>query len=224
VNDAALPAAGESRELLLDGGAGRIDALLSAPTRPLQPAAFMVVCHPHPLYGGAMTNKVTYTLASTAAQAGLWVLRFNFRGVGRSQGRHDGGHGETDDTVALVNWMSVQLPGARAVLAGFSFGAFISLKAAARTRPQALISVAPPFKYFAQEAKPPRPDCPWLVVHGRDDEVVAYEDTRKQMDSYDPPPQLVALDGVGHYFHGRLTEIRTVVRPFLQQHLAADSA
>ncbi|MFX4861169.1 alpha/beta fold hydrolase, partial [Acinetobacter baumannii] len=84
---------------------------------------FCVVCHPHPLFGGAMTNKVAYTLASCALKAGMAAARFNFRGVGRSTGLHDDGRGEVEDVLAVVAWMRQALPAAECALAGFSFGA-----------------------------------------------------------------------------------------------------
>ncbi len=215
-----LPAPGQSSEALIDGPAGRIEILLSAPREPVEPAGFAVICHPHPLFGGAMSNKVTYALASSANKAGLYALRFNFRGVGRSGGEHDNGRGETDDVEFLATWMREQLPDGPAVLMGFSFGAWVSARAAAQVRPVAQVSIAPPFsKYFDDMPPPPRPPCPWLVVHGTDDEVVDYQQTRRILERYDPPPELVALDGVGHFFHGRLTDLGNIVLPFLQRHV-----
>jgi alpha/beta superfamily hydrolase len=120
--------------------------------------------------------------------------------------------------VAVAEWLRGQVPGAPLLLAGFSFGAFVSLKAAARAQPQLLVSIAPPFKYFAREPLPPRPDAPWLVVHGRDDEIVAYEETRQLLQQYQPPPELETLDGVGHFFHGKLGELDQAVSAFLKRH------
>ena len=202
--------------LLLDGAAGPIETLVAMPSVP--PRGIAVVCHPHPLHGGALSNKVTYTLASCALKAGFVAARFNFRGVGKSAGRHDEGRGETDDTLAVVDWLRAQLPEAPLLLAGFSFGAYVSLKAAAHARPALQVSIAPPFRYFASEPLPPRPPSPWLVVHGRDDEVVAYADTKAVLDGYDPLPELVTLDGVGHFFHGRLGDLEAAVSAFIQRH------
>lgn len=201
--------------LLLDGPAGAIETLVAMPPAP--PSGVAVVCHPHPLHGGALTNKVTYTLASCALKAGLVAARFNFRGVGRSAGRHDEGRGETDDTLVVVEWLRRQAPGAPLLLAGFSFGAFVSLKAAARAHPALQVSVAPPFKYFEGEPLPPRPDAPWLVVHGTDDEVVDYAATRAVLERYAPPPELATLDGVGHFFHGRLGDLERAVSAFIHR-------
>jgi len=211
-----LPAPGTSATVLLPGAAGHIEALVAAPDRP--PAGIAVVCHPHPLHGGALTNKVAYTLASCALKAGLVAARFNFRGVGRSEGAHDEGRGETEDTLAVVAWLRERASGAPLLLAGFSFGAFVSLKAAARARPALQVSIAPPFKYFESEPLPPRPDAPWLVVHGRDDEVVDYESTRAVLARYAPPPELATLDGVGHYYHGRLGDLAATVSGFIRRH------
>lgn len=216
----ALPENGSTEEVLIRGPAGRIEALLSAPQQPLAQAAFAIVCHPHPLFGGAMSNKVTYMLASSAQKAGLYALRFNFRGVGHSEGLHDEGRGETDDVVFLAGWMRERLPQARLVLMGFSFGAWVSVRAAQRLQPVAQVSIAPPFgKYVGDTSVPERPDCPWLVVHGTDDEVVDYAQTKAILDRYRPPPELVTLDGVGHFFHGRLTALGAIVVPFLQRHV-----
>lgn len=215
------PQPGNTEERLIRGPAGCIEAQWSAPRMPLATPAFAIVCHPHPLFGGAMSNKVAYVLASSAQKAGIHALRFNFRGVGRSEGLHDEGRGETDDVVFLVRWMAERLPQARVVLMGFSFGAWVSVRAAQAVKPVAQVSIAPPFgKYLGADAVPARPPCPWLVVHGVDDEVVDYAQTKAALDAYDPPPDLVTLDGVGHFFHGRLTELGAIVTPFLQRHVA----
>lgn len=216
-----FPAKGQSLSQLVTGAAGPIEVLLSAPAQEARGLA--LICHPHPLFGGAMNNKVVYSLASSALKAGLYALRFNFRGVGRSGGLHDEGRGETQDVVQLARLLQLQRPGLPLLLAGFSFGAFVALRAAAELRPQALISIAPPFgKYFGGAPLPVHPACPWLVVHSRDDEVVSYEETREMLAHYDPPPQLVSVDGAGHFFHGRLHDISGAVQPFLQQHLGTD--
>jgi alpha/beta superfamily hydrolase len=217
--DFALPAPGASAELLLPGPAGRIEGLLAAPARALATPAVALVCHPHPLFGGALNNKVAYTLAAAALKAGAHALRFNFRGVGRSEGLHDEGRGETEDVVFLAEVLRQRLPGARLLLAGFSFGAFVSLQASARVAPQLQVSVAPPFgKYFGNAPLPARPPCPWLVIHGRDDEVVSFEATRAILEGYAPPPRLVVTEGSGHFFHGQLGELSATVLGFIQEH------
>jgi alpha/beta superfamily hydrolase len=215
-----LPQPGQSRDVLIQGAAGHIEALIAAPRADVKNAGFAVICHPHPLFGGALSNKVTYTLAATALKAGFFAARFNFRGVGKSQGLHDDGRGETDDTVTVVEWMRERQPDAPLLLMGFSFGAFVSIQAAARARPSLQVSIAPPFsKYFDKAPLPPRPPCPWLVVQGRDDDVVDFSDTQARLAHYQPPPEVVSFDGVGHFFHGRLGDLQNAVTEFITRHL-----
>lgn len=212
-----LPAPGQTRTELIPGAVGVIETLLAAPRGPA--AGFAVICHPHPLFGGALSNKVVYTLAGCALKSGWYAARFNFRGVGRSGGLHDEGRGETDDTLTVVEWLRARLPGAPLLLAGFSFGAFVSIRAAERARPALQVSVAPPFgKYIGALPKPPRPDCPWLVVHSRDDDTVSYADTMGELSHYRPAPEIATLDGAGHFFHGRLGDLQHAVLDFLERH------
>ncbi|MGH8443911.1 MAG: alpha/beta hydrolase, partial [Solimonas sp.] len=194
---------------------------LSGPRAEVAHPGCALVCHPHPLQGGAMSNKVTYTLASCAQKAGAYALRFNFRGVGRSAGPHDEGRGETGDVIFLAGWLRERLPDAPLLLAGFSFGAWVSSHAAARVDPVALVSIAPPFARYRALAPPPSsPHCPWLVVQGTDDEVVGYAETVQALKEFAPSPQLVTMDGVGHFFHNRLSDLADAVQPFMQAHLA----
>lgn len=221
MSETAEPLApGESRSLFVAGPAGRIETLLAAPRG--KPVAVCLVCHPHPLYGGAMSNKVVYSLASAALQAGALTARFNFRGVGKTEGAHDHARGEIDDTVVMAGWLRAQLPGVPLVLAGFSFGAYVSLAAAARCKPALQLSVSVPLSgdYIDGAALPPHPGCPWLAVHGTGDDVVDYARTRAALEAYTPPPRLVTLDGAGHFYHGRLTELHDAVLPFLREHLS----
>ncbi|MDE2149397.1 MAG: hypothetical protein KGJ55_06110 [Gammaproteobacteria bacterium] len=204
-----------TRQLFLPGPAGRLEALLAMPRG--MPRGIAVVCHPHSLYGGALTNKVVYTLAGCALKTGLAALRFNFRGVGDSQGRFDNAIGETDDTLACVDWLARRLPGLPLLLAGFSFGAHVALKAAGRVTPRALVTISIAFgRYVAAAKNPPHPHCPWLAVHSRDDDVVAYADSRVQLQRYAPPPQLLTLDGAGHFYHRHLGQLQAAVLPFLR--------
>jgi alpha/beta superfamily hydrolase len=212
---AGLPDAGESVLGTLAGPAGDLECFVAVPRGEIHGVA--VACHPHPLYGGAMSNKVVYALASAALAQGLVAARFNFRGVGQSQGTYDSARGETDDCLAVVEWLRAQRPGLPLLLAGFSFGAYVSLKAAATAQPAALVSIAPPFgRYFDEAALPPHPGCPWLAVHSRDDDTVSYDETSAILRDYEPAPTLVTVDGAGHFFHGRLQDIKDAVAPFLQ--------
>ena len=213
-----LPAAGETTQGLVEGPAGNIEYALTAPASDARGIA--VFCHPHPLYGGAMSNKVVYSLASTASKFGFLALRFNFRGVGRSQGEHDSARGETQDCVHVANWLRQQAPNLPLLLGGFSFGAFVSLNACTQVRPAGLISVAPPFgRYFGDAPLPPHPGCPWMSLHSRDDEVVGFDETAVILNAYTPPPEQRVVDGAGHFFHGRLQDVQELVQSFVLKHL-----
>lgn len=211
-----IPAASEAMQTLVQGPAGQIECLFTLPKQPAKGG--VVVCHPHPLYGGAMSNKVTYALASSAAKAGFVALRFNFRGVGASQGQHDNARGETDDAVLLAEALRSALPaGLPLVMAGFSFGAYVALSAASRVGAAALMSVAPPFgRYVGGPTPPAAPGCPWRVIHSQDDEVVSYADTVAQLQHYSPPPELLTVEGAGHFFHGRLADVNAALLGLLR--------
>ena len=159
--------------LTIGGPAGKLEALLEAPPvpSPLQPSDFAVICHPHPLHGGSMQNKVVYTIASACQERSMPTLRFNFRGVGASAGSYDEGRGEIQDTLAVVAFGRARWPDAALTLAGFSFGAVVSLMAAAAAAPSRLISVAPAVGGYGAGSIA-RPACPWLIVQGDADEVV----------------------------------------------------
>ena len=204
-------AAPSDSALMLDGPAGAIEAVLSAGDRPAVGVA--VVCHPHPLHEGTMHNKVAYTLARTFANAGIPALRFNFRGVGASEGVHDNGDGETDDAVAMAATMRARHPGLPVWLAGFSFGAFVALRASARVESRGLVLVAPPVQRFAFDQ--PMPAAPVLVVQGDADELVEHARVERWVDATTPRPRLERMAGVGHFFHGHLGALRATVDAFI---------
>ncbi|HEU4619534.1 MAG TPA: alpha/beta fold hydrolase, partial [Gammaproteobacteria bacterium] len=165
------------RAASIAGPVGALEARIDAPTGPAVAAA--VVCHPHPLHGGTLHNKVAYTLAKAFTRLGAAAVRFNFRGVGASEGRHADGAGELDDALAVVEWTRREWPGAPLYLGGFSFGADVALRAAvalgAETdrNPVGLVTVALPVGRVPADF--PAPRCPWLVIHGDRDEVVALD-------------------------------------------------
>jgi uncharacterized protein len=211
----------------LAGPAGPLQALIETPRTegggmPLV-TAFAVVCHPHPLYGGTLDNKVVYTLARTLEQLGAPAIRFNFRGVGASAGRYDEGRGETDDALAVIAYGRQRWPGAQLWLAGFSFGGAVALRAAARGQPERLITVAPGVSTVPlADVEPPR--CPWLIVQGDADEVVPPEAVRSFAQRLSPASELKTLPGAGHFFHGRLNELRDAVLAFMREAAAREAA
>jgi len=177
-------------------------------------AAVAVVCHPHPQHQGTMHNKVVHTLARRFARHGIPAVRFNYRGVGGSAGEYGGGAGEVDDAAAVIGWARERFAAEAVYLAGFSFGGMVALKSALRHATAGLITVAPAIRYFGPSTEPP--DCPWLIVQGEADEIVAAADVRVWAATIDPPPLLRTLGDVGHYFHGALPALGSIADEFLE--------
>jgi uncharacterized protein len=201
--------------LVLQGPAGALEALLDFPADPVSPAACAVVCHPHPLFGGTLTNKVVHTLARAFTDVGVPSLRFNFRGVGASAGTHDEGRGEVQDVLAAVRYCRERWPQVHLWLAGFSFGAAVAVRASSEAKPVGLIAVAPAVDRL--EIATVVPASPWLVLLGDADEVVPPQRMLEWAQRLRPTPVTQVLAGAGHYFHGRLPELRERVTAFLNQ-------
>jgi alpha/beta superfamily hydrolase len=207
------PPAAES--LVLQGPAGVLEAQLDFPADGRAPAAYAVVCHPHPLFGGTLTNKVVHTLARAFTEVGMPSLRFNFRGVGRSAGSYDEGRGEVQDVLAAVRYGRERWPQARLWLAGFSFGAAVAVQASSVAQPAGLVAVAPAVDRLDVAAV--MPASPWLVLLGDADDVVSPQRMLQWAQGLRPAPVTQVLAGAGHYFHGRLPELRERVTAFLNQ-------
>jgi alpha/beta superfamily hydrolase len=198
--------------LAIEGQAGALEAIIEDPG--IEGPSYALVCHPHPLFGGTMDNKVVTTAARALQATGMPTIRFNFRGVGASAGVFDQGIGEIDDAEAVAGWGERRWPGRSLVVAGFSFGAYVALRLAQRRSAQAqaprhLITIAPAIQRFDGMEAVPR--CPWLVVQGDADEVVDPAAVIEWVNSLDPKPRLVVFPGVGHFFHGRLHDLRDAV-------------
>lgn len=203
----------KSESLIAPGPAGDLETVVDVP----ESAAireFAVVCHPHPLHGGTMTNKVAHMLAKAFNAAGIAAIRFNFRGVGKSSGAYADGIGETDDTLAIIEWARSRWTGASVSLAGFSFGGAVAIRAAAAIEPARLVTVAPAVdRVHVPIDRLPR--CPWLVLQGDQDEVVDPSAVRAWIDQLPDPPELAIFPGVGHYFHGTLNDLKQTVVDWL---------
>jgi len=198
-----------SLRLSIPGAAGSLEAV-AADSSGFAVPSYGVLCHPHPLFGGTMDNKVVTTLAGALQDAGIATLRFNFRGVGASSGAFDGGIGETADAAAVAAYGALRWPGRKLVLAGFSFGAYVALRLALEQDASRLITVAPPVGRFDFSALAP-PNCPWLVIQGDADEIVDPASVVAWVADLEPRPRLIVMPGVSHFFHGRLKELKDAV-------------
>lgn len=199
-----------------EGPAGRIEGILREAAPPVNRAA--IVCHPHPLFGGTMHNKVVFRIARVFQDAGFAVLRFNFRGTGRSEGTHDDGRGEQDDLRAAITFIEQKYEDAEIWLAGFSFGAAMMLRAACSDgRIRALVAAgAPVSKYdFSQLVHCDRPK---LFVQGALDEFGPPDELTRFVDRLDEPKTLKIIDGADHFFEGHLTELAQAVANFIARY------
>lgn len=193
----------------IQGPVGQLEALLE------QPEAFdgrrvAVLCHPHPQHQGTMQNKVVHTLARAMNDLGILAVRFNFRGVGASDGDYSDGLGELDDLEYVAAWARQRWPKSELWLAGFSFGAVVSARAAAQLAPARLVSIAPAVSILGRELAAV-PAMPWLIVQGDADDVVACSDVIEWVETLEPRPELIVLPGVGHFFHGHLVPLRELL-------------
>lgn len=167
----------------------------------------VIICHPHPLFAGTMENKVVTTVFRTFRNMGANAIRFNYRGVGQSEGAYGEGVGEIDDLMSVCHWVKSVRPNDEIWLAGFSFGSFIAASAANRLQASQLITIAPAVEHFNFD-EIDFPKCPWLVLQGEVDEVVppklVYEWIAKQIN----PPKLIKFSESSHFFHGKLTALK----------------
>jgi hypothetical protein len=198
------------------GPAGSLEARIEDPAPGLVPRVVGVVCHPHPLYGGTMQNKVVHTAARAMQELGAPTVRFNFRGVGASEGGYDEGVGEVEDALAACAWARARWRCEALWLAGFSFGAAVALRAALTARPEALVTIAPPVGRIIVDPVA-RPLCPWLVVQGGRDELVDAGEVRWWASGFAPPPRLALLAEAEHFFHGQLGGLRAAIVEFLAE-------
>lgn len=197
-----------AERVIIVGPFGSLEAIAEDPGADAD--RYAVVCHPHPSFGGTMDNKVVTTVSRALHETGMATLRFNFRGVGSSEGAFDEGIGETADADAAASWGARRWPGRQLVIAGFSFGAYVALRLAQARQAALLITIAPPVGRFDFSGMAV-PDCPWLVVQGAADDVVDPQSVIRWASDLHPQPRLVVMPEVGHFFHSRLHELRDVV-------------
>ena len=209
----AFPVA--NAEISLPGPAGALQAYAEFPSTHDAATPIAVICHPHPPDGGSMHNKVVSTIAKAFNDCGYIALRFNFRGVGSSEGSYDQGRGELADCRAVIDWTIARRPQSTLALAGFSFGAWVALKAAESYSSAVMVSIAPPvgFRDFG-DVQAPR--CPWLAIQGEADEIVPLAGVLAWLQAQHPTPEIVSMPGTSHFFHGQLVPLREHIKHFLQ--------
>ncbi|MEO6749071.1 MAG: alpha/beta fold hydrolase [Casimicrobiaceae bacterium] len=194
----------------IDGPTGTLALAVNAPAD--APAGLALITHPHPLQGGTLDNKVVQTLAKTFVALGYAAVRFNFRGVGTSQGTFDEGNGETDDALAVLAYARQRFGGLPLALAGFSFGSFVQTRVAARVAFERMVLVGAAVNRFEVAHVPPET----IVIHGEEDDVVPLADVL----NWARPQQLpiVVFPGCGHFFHGRLVQLQQVITASYPRH------
>lgn len=203
------------RQFFLQGSAGRLEATLW--TRPEMEVSRLcaVVCHPHPLFGGTLHNKVVYQVAKTLHRLGALVLRFNFRGAGMSEGKHDQGRGEGEDVRAAIDFLAETFPAAPILLAGFSFGAAVGLReGCGDERVAELVGLGLPandssFSFLESCTKPK------LFVQGEHDQYGSAEKMRALYSAVPEPKQLVVVPGADHFFTGKLDKVESAVNEWM---------
>jgi len=205
---------------LIQGPGGVLEVRLATPPNWQAAHPFVVIAHPHPLHGGSLNNKVVHTLAKTAYATGLASLRFNFRGVGQSTGEFAQGVGEQQDLLSVVHWMQHQYPQAPCWLAGFSFGGYVAAAAHAQAQARHLLLVAPAMNLF-DVSQLQINSIPWLVIMDQQDEVVSSNLVQAWIDQQTTPPTVEWLDGVGHFFHGKLAILSDICQQAMQACLRA---
>jgi uncharacterized protein len=209
------------KDVELRGTAGRLEALLWIPKHAEETRLAAVVCHPHPLYQGTMHNKVVYQTAKTLESLGIPVLRFNFRGVGTSEGTYDWGRGEEDDVRAALDHLEAEFPGFRLIVAGFSFGAWVGLRrGCADTRVTDLIGLGLPiddrklgFDYVRTCVKPK------VLIQGERDQYAAKFRFEEFVQTFHPDAakatRVIFIPAADHFFTGYLDEMAEALRRWM---------
>ncbi len=206
--------------LFLEGPAGRLEALLWTSSLP-EPSLAAVVCHPHPLFGGTMHNKAVFQVARALHRLGLPVLRFNFRGAGMSEGKHDHGRGEAEDVRAALDFLTKEFPGRSLVLAGFSFGAWVGLRVGCGDgRVAELVGLGLPvgdadFSYLRECPKPK------LFIQGERDQFgprMKLEALVAELIATNPgQTKLVLVPAADHFFTGKLAEVSATLDAWMRE-------
>lgn len=209
---------GKTKTLLITGPAGNLEAELFVPEQHRN--QIFVMCHPHPLYQGNMDNKVVTTLVRAMSELGFISLRFNYRGVGQSEGSYAEAIGETEDALAVLDYLQKAYPDHSGfVLGGFSFGGCVAYQTAFKNMPKALILISPGVSKISLDAAP-EPICPLLVIQGASDEVVPASAVYDWLKTRKLDFTLRQLADTSHFFHGKLIQLRSLCQNFIKEVLA----
>lgn len=196
--------------LIINGPAGNLELLVEEPENISANSPIAIICHPHPLYGGTMHNKVVHTLAKSCLELGIPAIRFNFRGVGKSEGHFEHGLGEQQDCIAVASWARLLYPNRSIWLAGFSFGSFVAYQSFTEIKAERLLLVAPAVGLFEFQQMD-KIGIPWCVIQGKEDEITPPESVEAWVNRQTTPPKFFYLDDVSHFFHGKLILLRELV-------------
>lgn len=195
---------------LMAGPVGKLEVMTSRPQN-VEKSVTGIICHPHPLHGGTMHNKVVTTIAKAFDQLGLKTVRFNFQGVGKSEGKYDNAIGETDDLKTIIKWIRHNHPDDEIWLAGFSFGAYIAAKVTNADRSIArLITIAPAVNH-SDYASLTDISCPWWLIVGRQDELVPFAEVKTFVDDSPVAIKFIPVEEATHFFHGLLIKLREIL-------------
>lgn len=194
------------KEWLISGPQGQLQLAVSDASA----SRVAIMCHPHPLYGGTMNNKVVTTATRAWQNLGLTTVRFNFRGIDKSAGEYAHGMGESEDLKAVLQWVREQYYPEQIWLGGFSFGSYVALRVAAEEKFAYLLTIAPPVNHF-RFTDLGNITYPWLLVQGDEDEVVSAEQVLQWAKQLAHPPHIVEVAKASHFFHGRLIELRQII-------------
>ncbi|HEX3543629.1 MAG TPA: alpha/beta family hydrolase [Candidatus Acidoferrum sp.] len=211
----------DSRNFFVPGPVGRLEAVLWTPQTQTAPPLAALVCHPHPLFGGTMHNKVVFQAAKSLDALGIPVLRFNFRGAGLSEGVHDRGIGERDDVRAALQFLIAEFPGVPLLVTGFSFGSIVGLRVGCQA-PEVIRLIALGFPVnnsdvsFIFECRKPK-----LFIHGSNDEHGDVRKVKELMPSLPGENRLVIVERVDHFFTGKLRTVDQAITTWLVERVPA---
>ena len=195
---------------LIVAEAGNIEVLITLPENITEMTPTVIISHPHPLYGGSMTNKVVHILAKSFTELNVIVVKYNFRGVGQSEGEYDEGLGEAEDLQLLAKTIRQWRPKAPIWLAGFSFGAYVTTRAQSDIKAEKIVLVAPPVNMYPFQDLADI-DIPWIVIQGGEDEVIDANAIKSWVKSRPHAPEFIWMQDAGHFFHGKLNDIKAAI-------------